>query len=174
MTAIKNFEYDLAEVQARFAERGSTSEAVDRFAERYPEHCQFRPDGKPLGVIRRLRLALELARTGKGKERPAHGASLIRTSSNRKIFDVELPADEWNPEPYTIRILTSQEVDCVITVLPPEFRKDMAAKKKHRELRRVVDADITEPEAPVEKVALPPPVEVRSTLADAFRKAMSR
>lgn len=95
---------------------------------------------------------------------------------NRKVFDVELPADHWNDEPYTIRIVTDATVICVITVLPPEFRQDLAAKKKHRELRRIIDEDIVteQDESAKEKVELRPPVQVRSNLGDALRKAMSR
>jgi hypothetical protein len=173
MTTSRTFEYDLAEVRGRATERGCTREAVDRFAERYPEHCRFRIDGKPIGVVPRLRLALELAQQGKGREIPARGASLIRVPSNRKIFDVELPADDFNSA-FKLRILTDATVSCVITVLPPEFRKDMDAKKKHRELRRIIEEDIVPDEPATEKVELPPPVEVGSSLADKMRAALSR
>ena len=110
----------------------------------------------------------------------ARGAALIRDVPDarfvgRRIFDIELPADDWNPEPYTIRILTDAAVSVVITVLSPEFRTDMHARKKHRELRRIVDEDIvTELGDSAEKVELPPPVQVRSSLADKLRAAMGR
>jgi len=52
----------------------------------------------------------------------------------------------------------------------------MAAKKKHRELRRIIDDEIeTErDELTTENVELPPPVEVRSSLADKLRTALSK
>ncbi|MFY9527352.1 MAG: hypothetical protein WBC04_26155 [Candidatus Acidiferrales bacterium] len=99
-----------AAVRQRHAERGYTKEAVDRFAERYPEHCQRRGNGKPIGAVPRLRQALRLAREGKGKQRPAR-AGLIQHDGfpvDRKIFDIEIPADAWNPEPFTIRILKTR------------------------------------------------------------------
>lgn len=152
---------------------------MEAFRKRYPEHCQFRANGKPIGAVPRLQLALQLAREG-GKSRP--GRAGLRQDArdnspvNRKVFDVELPADHWNEQPSTIRIVTDSTVTCVITVLPSEFRQDMAAKKKHRELRRIVDEDIVteQDESAKEKVALPPPVRVRSNLGDALRNAMSR
>ena len=171
----------LAAIQQNAAERCCTKEALKRFAERYAQHCDFGPDRKPIGAIPRLRLALKRAQKGWGKEMAARGAALIRDVpdarfAGRRIFDIELPADDWNPEPYTIRILTDAAVSVVITVLPPEFRADMAAKKKHRELRRIIDDEIeTErDELTTENVELPPPVEVRSSLADKLRTALSK
>ena len=154
---------DLASIQARAVERGCTKEAVDRFAERYPQHCRRRENGKPIAVVPRLRMALELARSGKGIKRAAHNA--------RWIFDEELPADAWNPEPYTIRIVTDAAVTCVLTVLPLEFRAGKHAKVKkqfHRSERK-----ITEPES-TESVALPPPVRTGTNLGDLLRAAMSK
>jgi hypothetical protein len=162
------------EVMQRAVANSWTKEAVRRFAERYAEHCQFTPDGSPVSVIPRLWLALRLARQGKGVEIPVRHAALIQEEgpNNRKIFDVELPADEWNPEPYTIRIVTNATIRVAITVLPPEFRTNLRAKKKHRELRRIVDEPQNEPETPHERVVLPPPVRVGLSLGDALRRAM--
>src|SRR5262249_52729162 len=178
MSALKFTQEQLSAGRERATERGCRREAVDRFAERYRQHCDFGPDGKPIGVIPRLRLALELARSGQGKQRLGRPGLFQGAGDNypdRKIFDVELPADDLNPKPYTIRILTDAVVSVVITVLPPDFRRDMAAKKKHRELRRIVDEDIvTELGDSAEKLELPPPVQVRSSLADKLRAAMGR
>ena len=126
----------------------------------------------------RLNQALELARAGKGNERPVRQAALIQDFptakfAGRRIFDIQLPASHWNPEPYTIRIVTDAAVSVVITVLPPEFRRDMAAKKKRRELRRIVDEDIaTDLGDSAEKVELPPPVKLGASLADKLRAAL--
>jgi hypothetical protein len=49
----------------------------------------------------------------------------------------------------------------------------MAAKKKRRELRRIVDEDIaTELGDSAEKVELPPPVKLGASLADKLRAAL--
>jgi len=122
---------------------------------------------------------LKHARKGWGKEIAARGAALIQAVpdarfAGRRIFDIELTADDGNPKSYTIRILTDAAVSVVITVLPPEFRRDMAAKKKHRELRRIVDEDMIEPETPTEKIVLPPPVQVRAGLGDALGRALAK
>lgn len=155
-----------------FVERGCSDEAIWRFGQRYPEHCHFKPNGKPKGVIARLRLALELARRSKvATTRVAH--------ADRWIFDVELPADKWNPEPYTIRILTTPAVDCVLTVLPPrnfmddKRTKDRCSKKSHR---RIVDDVVLdpEPEESAEPITLPPPVKLGASLGDKLLQALQK
>jgi len=167
MTALKP--EGLATIQGRFVKRGCTYHAVEEFAERYK--------GTPIDIIPRLQMALEFARIGLGKERPARRGLAQDPGDNfpmgRRIFDVELSADDYNPQPYMIRILTSPEVDCVITVLPLEFRSDIHAKEKIRDMR-VIDEDIATDEPETEKVVLPPPVEVRSSLADKLRTALSK
>ena len=45
----------------------------------------------------------------------------------------------------------------MITVLPPEFRTNMHAEKKHRELGPIIDRDIATESTSAEKVELPPP-----------------
>src|SRR5262250_3277352 len=111
-------------------------EAIERFAQRYPDGSDR------ASIVPRLQLALQLAREGMGRERPVRSAALVQDGTfprDRKIFDIELPADAWNSAPFTIRIVTTCDLAYVVTVLPPEFRRDMHAKKKHRELRRIVD-----------------------------------
>jgi hypothetical protein len=64
----------------------------------------------------------------------------------------DLPTNDENSNHFACRrrysswLLSDAEGTCVITVFPPDFRTNMLAKKKHRELRRIIDEDIaTEP-----------------------------
>jgi hypothetical protein len=157
---------DLASIQARADERGCTKEAIKRFADRYRERCEFRANGgSPIGVVPRLQMALKLTREGKGKELSARGG--------RRIFDIELPADYWNREPFTIRILTNDGVTCILTVLPPEFRNDKFERVK-KQFHRAEREETIEPEELEERIVLPPPVKVGLSLGDALRRAMGQ
>jgi hypothetical protein len=50
----------------------------------------------------------------------------------------------------------------------------MHAKKKHRELRRIIDRDIATEPTSAEKVELPPPVKLGASLADKLRAALGQ
>jgi hypothetical protein len=124
-------------------------EAMKRFSERYPSEAGTT-------AFPRLQLALRLAQQGKGnKEYLAH--------RDRKIFDIELPADSQHPEPIMIRIVTTKDVCLLVTVLPPEFRQVMHAKKRKQEFGLMVE-DIDEPEETAEPVTLQAPVKVGTNL----------
>jgi hypothetical protein len=128
-----------------YIERGCTSEAIWRFADRYREYCDFQPDGKPKRVVPRLQLAVALAKQGKAIELPgAH--------RGRRIFDVEMPAD-IHFTAFTLRILTNADVSCVLTCLP--FRPRVKWYKEQT------------------TVTLPPPVMVGTSLGDLLRRARS-
>ncbi len=148
---------------------GCTKHAVDRFVQRYRKHCHFRKDGTAIGVVSRLQLALKLAREGRAKEIPVRTGTF--KSFGRRIFDVELPADAWNSEPYTIRIFVDDKLTYVITVAPDEFLSDKHAQVKRNFHRHESEAEQTEQADPV---TLPPPVKTGTNLGDLLRATMGK
>lgn len=149
---------------------GCTKHAVDRFVQRYRQHCHFREDGRAIGVVDRLQLALKLVREGRAKEIPVRVGTL--QSRGRRIFDVELPANAWNPQPYTIRIFVEALLTYVITVAPDEFLSDKLARTK-RHFHRRESEEIIEAEQADDPVTLQPPVKASTSLGDLLRRASS-
>lgn len=140
---------------------GVSTEAIDRFIERYP-------DGSDRStIVPRLQLALQLAREGKAKRRDY-------AEGYRWIFDVELPADKWHAEPYTVRILADGALTIVVTVLPPMFRDDMRRKVRQQFHRREVEEISEVAEVTPVEVSLPAPVKVGLSLGDKLRQALGR
>jgi hypothetical protein len=115
-----------------------SNEAPWRFFTRYPKQFAGVEHSKKRHIaIKRLFKALELIRQGKSLRQ------IAGEGYNHRLFhDVELPADEWAPEPYTIRVLVEHE-SIVITVVPPEFRREKHAKTKKKFHRTRVSESAT-------------------------------
>jgi hypothetical protein len=165
---------DWAKSQAADRRKGFTQEAVHRFAQRHPERFIIQ-NGLPVGAVPRLKLALEMIREGKFlSEQPAHRGLAAREDSgdDRRIFDVEMPADASSPEPYIVKFLTDRDLLVIITVLPlgvERHKRNLASRKLQRKAHRIVDG--VHEDFVAEKVELPPPVKCSNSLADVLRKA---
>jgi hypothetical protein len=93
-----------------YAKRQCTDEAIWRFKDRYLEYCNLWSEGSRKNIVRRLQMAVSLAKQGKATELPP-------VHRDRRVFDVEMPADVHFPG-FTLRILTDADVNCVLTCLP--------------------------------------------------------